>query len=71
MERTMTLTPMEAMRGAPAAQRSLLPRVPTMAERVARRWILRGADGCGFDEIVGCEASRLPMPPAANRGVSH
>ena len=70
MERTMNLTPVKAMRGRAAAQVPPLSHVPTMAERVARAWILRGADGCGFDENIGQEAARSPATPA-NRSISH
>lgn len=70
MERTMTLTPMKAMRGRAAAQVPPRSHAPTMAERVARAWILRGADGCGFDENTGQEAARSPATPA-NRSTSH
>jgi len=69
MERTMMLTSMQAMRGRPAPQVPL-SHAPTMAERVARAWILRGADGCGFDENIGQEAVRPPATPA-NRSTSH
>ena len=70
MERTMNLTPVKAMRGRAAAQVPPLSYAPTMAERVARAWILRGADGCGLDENIGEEAVRSPATPAS-RSTSH
>ena len=70
MERAMTLTLMKAMQGRAAAQVLPLSHAPTMAERVARAWILRGADGCGYDENIGQEPARALATPA-NRSASH
>jgi hypothetical protein len=70
MEQTMTPISMKAMRGSTATQVPPLSHAPTMAERVARAWILRGADGCGFDDNIGPEAARSLATPA-NASTSH
>ncbi|SDH71129.1 hypothetical protein [Variovorax sp. OV700] len=70
MEPTMMLTPTKAVLGGTTTPLPPLHHAPTMAEQVARMWILRGADGCGFDGIIGREAANSPAV-SVNRSASH